>query len=119
MQNAPMAQTKLVRCTKGVVLDVAVDLRVNSPTFKKWVAVELSAENHKMFWIPKGFGHAFLTLTADCEFQYKVDNLYAKDSERAIRYDDVELAIDWGTDQLILSDKDREAPSMADCDFSF
>ena len=76
-QNAPMAQAKLVRCTKGAVIDVAVDIRKGSPTYKQWVSVELSSENKRQFYIPRGFAHGFLTLTDDVEFEYKVDNLYS------------------------------------------
>ena len=79
-----MSQAKLVRVTKGAVLDVAVDLRKGSPTYKQWVSVELSAENKRMFYIPRGFGHGFVTLTDDVEFCYKVDNLYSKECDRGI-----------------------------------
>jgi len=119
LQNHPMSQAKLVRCTRGSVLDVAVDLRGNSPTYLQWVSVELSADNHKLFFIPQGFGHAFLTLTDDCEFQYKVDQFYSKECECSIRYDDPALGIDWGTDRLILSNKDLNAPFLADCDINY
>ena len=85
-QNAPMAQAKLVRVTKGAVLDVAVDLRKGSPTYKQWVSVELSADNKRMLYIPRGFGHGFVTLTENVEFCYKVDNLYSKECDRGIRY---------------------------------
>ena len=86
-QNDPMAQAKLVRVTRGAVLDVAVDLRKGSPTYKQWVSVELSAENKRMFFIPRGFAHGFVTLTDDVEFVYKVDNLYSKENDRGIRLD--------------------------------
>ena len=75
-QNNPKPQVKLVRCTKGRVMDYVVDLRRDSPTFKKWISVELTEENHRQIWIPSGFGHAFITLQDDCEVQYKVDQLY-------------------------------------------
>ena len=116
-QSYPEAQTKLVSCTRGAVLDVAVDLRSDSRTFKQYVAVELSADNHQQLFIPKGFGHAFLTLTDDVEFQYKVDEYYSQEHDRSIRFDDPELAIDWGITDPILSDKDRNAPLLKDCNF--
>ena len=120
-QNAPYAQAKLVRVTKGAVLDVAVDLRKGSPTYKKWVAVELSEENKRMFFIPRGFGHGFLTLTDDVEFCYKVDNLYNKESDRGIRFDDPDIAVEWGNSNPILSAKDENAPNLeaSDCNFVY
>jgi dTDP-4-dehydrorhamnose 3,5-epimerase len=118
-QNAPHAQSKLIRCTRGVVLDVAVDLRKDSPTYKEWVSIELSAENKKQFFIPKGFAHGFLTLTDDVEFQYKVDDYYDKETDRSIRFDDPEIAVDWEYDQPILSDKDNNAPFLKDSDANF
>ncbi len=87
-QNGEHAQAKLVRCIAGAVLDVAVDLRKESPTYKKWVAVELSAENKRQLFIPRGFGHAFLTLTDNVEFVYKTDNYYNYESDRSIRWND-------------------------------
>lgn len=122
-QNHPMAQAKLVSCTKGAVIDVAVDIRKDSPTYKQWVAVELSAENKKQFFIPRGFAHGFLTLTDDVEFRYKVDNLYSKEHDRGIRFDDPTIGVDWG--QLlngiepILSDKDKYGPLLDECDCNF
>lgn len=118
-QNNPDAQSKLVRCTKGTVLDVAVDLRKNSPTFKKWVAFELSAENKKMLFIPKGCGHGFLTLTKNTEFQYLVDNYYSSENDRSIRFDDPAFKIDWGYDKPIVSEKDRNAPFLKNSDINF
>jgi dTDP-4-dehydrorhamnose 3,5-epimerase len=118
-QNNPMAQTKLVRCTRGVILDVAVDIRKGSPNYKKWVAVELSAENKKQLIIPKGFAHAFLTVTDDVEVQYKVDAYYSKEHDRGIRYDDPTIGIDWGNITPILSDKDKNAPLLDDSDANF
>ena len=94
-QNAPWSQAKLVRVNRGAVMDVAVDLRKGSPTYKKWVAVELSAENRRMLMIPRGFGHGFKTLTADVEFIYKTDNLYHKESDRGIRFDDPAIGVNW------------------------
>jgi len=111
-QLEPWAQTKLVRCTQGVVLDVAVDLRKNSPTFKQWVAVGLSSANKRQLLIPKGFGHGFLTLTNDVEFQYKTDNFYSPAHDRAIRYNDPELNISWGAIDVTVSEKDGNAPFL-------
>lgn len=119
-QNAPMSQTKLVRVTKGTVLDVAVDLRRGSPTCKQWVAVELSAENKRMLLIPRGFGHGFKTLTDDVEFCYKVDNLYSKECDRSIRFDDPTIAVAWGdVKEELLSAKDTGAPLLDDSDCNF
>jgi dTDP-4-dehydrorhamnose 3,5-epimerase len=118
-QNNPKAQSKLISCTKGSVLDVAVDLRKKSPTYKKWVSVELSAENKKILFIPKGFAHGFLTLSSDTEFQYKVDEYYSPEYDRSIRFDDPELNIDWNIKNPILSEKDKNAPLLmiSDCNF--
>lgn len=113
-QRGDKAQAKLVRCVKGTVLDVAVDLRPSSPTYKKWVAVELSAENKKQLLIPRGFGHAFLTLTDDVEFLYKADNPYAPEADGGVRWNDPELAVDWRIVHPILSEKDSKAPLLKD-----
>lgn len=122
-QNNPMAQAKLVSCTKGKVIDVAVDIRKGSPTYKQWVAVELSAENKKQFFIPRGFAHGFLTLSDDVEFRYKVDNLYSKECDRGIRYDDPTINVDWGSllngIEPILSEKDTTGPMLDDSDCNF
>ena len=118
-QQYPMAQTKLVRVTRGAVMDVAVDLRKDSPTYRQWVAVELSAENKKQLFIPQGFGHAFLTLTDDVEFVYKCDNFYSKEHDRNIRFDDPELCVEWGIADPILSEKDASAPFLKDSDCNF
>ena len=118
-QNAPMAQAKLVRCVKGAVLDVAVDLRRASPNYKKWTAVQLSEGNKKQLFIPKGFAHAFLTLTDDVEFLYKTDNYYSKEYDRSIRWDDPDIGINWGILSPILSEKDKYAPLLRDCDADF
>ena len=101
-QLQPKAQTKLVRCTRGSIYDVAVDLREGSPTFKNWFGVELSAENKKQFLIPKGFAHGFLTLSDNSEVQYKVDEYYAPEYDRSIRFDDPEINVDWGIENPIL-----------------
>jgi dTDP-4-dehydrorhamnose 3,5-epimerase len=118
-QNNPMAQAKLVRATQGAVLDVAVDIRKGSPHYCKWVAIELSAENKRMLFIPKGFAHGFLTLTNDVEFVYKVDNFYSKECDRSIRFDDPQISVDWAIQNPILSQKDLAAPLLADSDCNF
>ncbi len=119
-QNAPYAQAKLVRVTRGAVLDVAVDLRKGSPTYRQWVAVELSAENKRMLMIPRGFGHGFKTLTDNVEFCYKVDNLYSKECDRGIRYNDPSIGVDWGeVAENLLSQKDTTSPLLEDSDCNF
>lgn len=119
-QNAPMAQAKLVRVTKGAVRDVAVDLRKGSPTYRQWVTVELSAENKRMLFIPRGFGHGFVTLTNNVEFCYKVDNLYSKECDRGIRFNDPSINVDWGeVDASLLSLKDTTSPMLTDSDCNF
>jgi dTDP-4-dehydrorhamnose reductase/dTDP-4-dehydrorhamnose 3,5-epimerase len=118
-QTNPKAQTKLVRCTKGKILDVAVDLRKGSSTYKKWVGVELSEDNKKQLLIPRGFAHGFLTLTDDVEVQYKVDEYYAPECDRSIRFDDPEIGVDWGIEDPILSEKDLKAPLLKDSDVDF
>lgn len=120
-QKPPFAQSKLVRVVQGRVLDVAVDIRRGSPTFGQHVAVELSGENHRQFFIPRGFAHGFCVLSTAALFQYKCDNFYAPDSEGAIAWDDPDLAIDWRipADRVILSDKDRCHPRLKDIDSPF
>lgn len=118
-QSNPKAQAKLIGCTKGVILDVAVDIRKGSPIYKQWIAVELTAENHKQLLIPRGFAHGFVTLTDDVEVQYKVDEYYAPECDRSIRFDDPELGVDWGVAELILSEKDLKAPPLKDSDYNF
>ena len=118
-QNAPMAQAKLVRVTRGAVLDVAVDLRKSSPTYCQWVSVELSAENKRMFYIPRGFGHGFVTLTDNVEFCYKVDNLYSRECDRGIRFNDPAIGVAWGIEAPILSQKDTTSPLLSESDCNF
>ncbi len=113
-QRGDRAQAKLLRCVRGAVLDVAVDLRPSSPTYKQWQAVELSAENKRMFLIPRGFGHGFVTLTDDVEFLYRADNPYAPEADAGILWSDPELGIDWGVENPILSEKDRRLPLLRD-----
>ena len=113
-QKGEYAQAKLVRVLEGTVLDVAVDLRKDSPTFGKHVAVELSAENRRQLMIPRGFGHGFSVLSGTAVFAYKCDNVYNKASEGGLRYNDPKLGIDWkiDTDKAILSDKDKVNPLL-------
>lgn len=113
-QKGDKAQAKLVRCVKGAVLDVAVDLLHDSPTYKQWVAVELSAENKKQLLIPRGFGHGFVTLTDEVEFLYKADNYYAPEAEGGIRWNDPDVGVDWGVESPILSAKDEKNPLLKD-----
>ena len=114
-QKGDKAQAKLVRCVKGAVLDVAVDLRRSSHTFKQWVGVELSEENKKQLLIPRGFGHGFVTLTDDVEFLYKADNYYAPEADAGIRWNDPDIGIEWGVENPILSEKDKKNPFLKDC----
>lgn len=122
-QKEPYCQSKLVRCTKGTVIDVAVDVRKGSPTYGEWVSIELSEQNKKMFFMPKGMAHGFLTISDEVEFQYKVDNLYNKESEGGIRYDDPTVNVDWGSllngIKPILSSKDEVLPTLEECDANF
>lgn len=113
-QTAPFAQAKLVRCTRGKLLDVAVDIREGSETFAQWVAVELTAENKKQLLIPRGFAHGFLTLTDDVEIQYKADNFYSPACDGNIRWDDPQIKIDWAFEPTILADKDAKAPTLSE-----
>ena len=112
-------QSKLVRVVSGEVFDVCVDLREGSPTYGQWEGVILSAENKRQFYIPRGFGHGFVTLTDDVDFCYKADNLYDHPSDRSIRFDDPAIDVDWGVTDPILSDKDKNAPLLADSDCNF
>lgn len=120
-QKPPYAQSKLVRVIKGAVLDVAVDIRKGSPTFGQHIAVELTEENHRQFFIPRGFAHGFSVLTDEVIFQYKCDNFYAPQSEGALAWDDPELGIDWKipTDKVILSEKDKHHPRLKDAEWVF
>lgn len=120
-QKPPYTQSKLVRVVKGAVLDVAVDIRKGSPTFGKHVAVELTEDNHRQLFIPRGFAHGFAVLTDEVIFQYKCDNFYAPQSEGAIAWDDQDLGIDWRipADRVILSAKDMAHPRLKDAGWLF
>lgn len=120
-QKPPYAQSKLVRVIRGAVLDVAVDIRKGSPTFGQHVAVELTGENHRQFFIPRGFAHGFSVLTDEVIFQYKCDNFYAPQSEGALAWDDPDLGIDWRipTDKVLLSEKDCHHSRLRDAEWLF
>ena len=111
-QSSPMEQAKLVRCTHGVILDFAIDLRPESNTYKQWISVELSAENKKQLFLPRGFGHAFVTLTDNAEVVYKTDNYYSPEHDGAILWSDPDIGIEWGIENPMLSDKDSKAPLL-------
>lgn len=115
-QRPPHAQAKLVRVVSGRVLDVAVDLREGSPTYGKHVAVELSGENHRQVFIPKGFAHGFSVLSEEAVFQYKCDDYYAPETEGAVAWDDPDIAIDWRipADDMILSERDKKHPRLSE-----
>lgn len=119
-QSPPHAQDKLVRCGRGRLFDVAVDIRRGSPTFGRWFGIELSAENGRQLLIPKGFLHGFVTREPDTEICYKCTDYYAPDCDGAVRWDDPDIGIDWGlTGAPILSDKDAAAPRLAEFDSPF
>ncbi|MDP4551668.1 dTDP-4-dehydrorhamnose 3,5-epimerase [Alkalihalobacillus macyae] len=119
-QINPKAQTKLVRCTKGAIFDVAVDIRLGSPTYGQWYGIELTEENKKQLLVPKGFAHGFMTLTSDAEVQYKVDELYAPNCDRGIIWNDPEISIEWPVDITpILSSKDETAPLLEKAENNF
>ena len=120
-QRPPHAQSKLVRVVKGRVLDVVVDIRKGSPTFGKHIAVELSAENHRQLFIPRGFAHGYSVLSEEALLEYKCDNYYAPASEGAILWNDPALAIDWQipSESVILSDKDMKNPALSECEALF
>lgn len=120
-QKPPFAQSKLVRVIKGSVLDVAVDIRKGSPTFGQHVSVELTEDNHRQFFIPRGFAHGFSVLSDEVIFQYKCDNFYAPQSEGAIAWNDPALKIDWKVpaEKVILSEKDKHHPLLSEADWLF
>lgn len=118
-QIAPFEQTKLVRVVHGSTLDVVVDLRKDSPNYKKWMSVVLSASNHKQILIPVGFGHAFLTLEDDTSVLYKYDAYYGGACAKTVRWNDPEIGIEWGTDDIVISAADAAAPLIAEMDIQF
>lgn len=120
-QKPPFAQSKLVRVVKGSVLDVAVDIRTGSPTFGQHVSIELTEDNHRQFFIPRGFAHGFSVLSEEVIFQYKCDNLYAPQYEGAIAWDDPDLGIDWRIpkDMVLLSEKDKTHPRLKEAEWLF
>lgn len=120
-QRPPFTQSKLVRCVKGAVLDVAVDIRKGSPTYGQHVAVELTEDNHRQFFIPRGFAHGFAVLSPEAIFQYKCDNFYHPEADGGINILDTSLGIDWciPTDNAILSEKDTKHPLLKDFDSPF
>ncbi len=120
-QLPPHTQSKLVRVVSGRILDIAVDIRKSSPTFGKYIAVELSAENHQQLFIPKGFAHGYSVLSEEAVVEYKCDNYYAPQSEGAIAWNDADLAIDWQipAEKVILSEKDKQHPTLAECETLF
>ena len=120
-QKPPFAQAKLVRCIEGSVLDVAVDIRKGSPTYGKHVAIELTGENKRQLFVPRGFAHGFSVLSDSAVFAYKVDNTYAPEYDAGIKYDDKELNIDWSLteEEVQLSEKDKNLSSFKDLDSPF
>lgn len=112
-QEQPFAEAKLVRCCSGAIYDVIVDLRPASPTHRKWIAVELSAENHKMLYVPEGVAHGFQTLTDEVEVSYHISEVYKPQSARGVRWNDPLFAIDWPVSDPILSERDRTYPDYA------
>ena len=113
-QRPPHAQDKLVRCTRGAVLDVAVDFRVGSPLFGRWVGVELSPDNGRQLLVPQGFLHGFVTLKAESEVQYKCSDVYAPECDGGVRWDDPAIGVAWGVTEPVLSAKDAAAPLLHD-----
>jgi dTDP-4-dehydrorhamnose 3,5-epimerase len=114
LQAPPYEQGKLVRVMRGSVLDVAVDIRKNSPTYGKWASIELSGQNKWMYWIPPGFAHGFATLEDDTIFFYKCTNVYNKDAERCFLWNDPDINIDWGISNPVISERDSKAPGFRD-----
>lgn len=118
-QANPKAQTKLVRILKGEALDVAIDIRLGSPTYRQWISIKLSTENMRQLIIPRGFAHGICTLAPDTEVFYKVDEFYAPDCDRAIRWNDPDIAIEWPYNDPLLSEKDSNAPLLKDAENNF
>jgi len=111
-QSKPYQEAKLVRCTRGALYDVIVDVRADSPTFKQWIGVELTADNYRMLYVPKGCAHGFITLEDDTEALYQVSAFYAPGHEKGLRYNDPAFAIEWPIDVRVISDKDRQWPDF-------
>ncbi len=111
-QLAPSAETKVIRCVRGAIWDCALDVRPDSPTFGRWYGEELSAENRKMMYVPKGFAHGFITVSADAEAVYLVDEYYAPEAERIVRWNDPKFGVAWPLDPVVISDKDASAPDF-------
>ncbi|NNL67219.1 MAG: dTDP-4-dehydrorhamnose 3,5-epimerase [Myxococcales bacterium] len=111
-QSAPHEESKLVRCTQGAVYDVVVDLRRGSPTFKRWLGVELSASNRRMIYIGGGLAHGFLTLTPDAELFYQISDFYRPEAAHGVRWDDAAFAIDWPAEPSVISERDRNLPDF-------
>jgi len=120
-QRTPKFQAKLINCLEGEILDVAVDLRVNSSTFKQYVLVRLSEENKKLFFVPKGFAHGFLVLSDYAKLMYQVDEMYSPEHDTGIAYDDPDLNISWGLpkEEIILSEKDKQLKKLSEIDINF
>jgi dTDP-4-dehydrorhamnose 3,5-epimerase len=118
-QAPPRAQDKLVRCSRGAIWDVAVDIREGSASYGRWVGVELSAENGRQLLVPKGFLHGFVTLTQDAEVQYKCTDVYSPAHDGAVRWDDPAIGVDWGVTAPVLSEKDAKAPLLAEIGMPF
>jgi len=111
-QTEPYGEAKLVRCTKGAIYDVIIDVRKNSPTYKEWIGVELSEGNFRMLYVPEGFAHGFITLQDETEITYQVSEFYTPGAEKGIRWDDAEFGIDWPADPAIISEKDENWPDF-------
>jgi len=109
-QTAPYAETKLVRCTRGAICDVIIDLRPDSSTYKQWLGVELTSVNYRMLYVPKGFAHGFITLEDNVEVAYQVSQFYTPEAEGGVRYDDPAFGIEWPVEVAIISDKDKSWP---------
>ena len=118
-QKEPMAQGKLVRCVRGAIFDVAVDLRRGSPTYARWTGMVLSEANRLILWIPRGFAHGYVVLQGDAEVVYKTDNLYSVQHERGLIWNDPDLDIKWPVQNPILSEKDAKYPRLKDADHNF
>ena len=120
-QTNQKAQCKLVRATTGVIYDVLIDIRIGSPTYGKWEGYILSEYNHRQLLVPKGFAHGFVTLTPNCNVQYKVDEYYSKENDGGIAFDDPDIGIEWPmpVDKLVLSEKDTQHPTLAEFDNPF